>query len=62
MGESYRNDQELKRKRIFGEVVVVTRDAYAGLQSQLKWRHIKDMEQGKANIAPSLFSYFFDIY
>ncbi|MCB0565048.1 MAG: hypothetical protein KDD01_11790 [Phaeodactylibacter sp.] len=50
--------RSLKGRGYLVKVVVVTRDAYAGLQSQLKWRHIKDMEQGKANIAQAYFHIF----
>lgn len=50
--------RSLRGRGYLVKAVVVTRDAYAGLQSQLKWRHIKDMEQGKANIAQAYLHIF----
>ncbi|MCP3932130.1 MAG: glycosyltransferase family 2 protein [Bacteroidetes bacterium] len=40
------------------KVVVVTRDTYSGLQSQLKWQHVEDIEKGKSNITQAYLHIF----
>ncbi|MEL6970981.1 MAG: hypothetical protein AAFZ63_04705 [Bacteroidota bacterium] len=40
------------------QVVVVSRDTHSGLQSQLKWRHVRDLETGKANISQAYLHIF----
>ncbi len=38
--------------------VVVSRDTHSGLQSQLKWRHVKEPETGLANISKAYLHIF----
>lgn len=48
----------LRLRAYLVQVVVVTRDPYAALHSQLKWRHIKDLESGKRNISKAYLQIF----
>lgn len=48
----------LREREYAVHVIVVTRDTFAGLQSQLKWRHTRDIETGKANIKQAYLHIF----
>ena len=50
--------QILKERAYTVHVIVVTRDTFSGLQSQLKWRHTKDIKTGKTNIKKAYLHIF----
>ena len=48
----------LKERHYAVHVIVVTRDPFSAIQSQLKWRHVEDGEKGKANISRAYLHIF----
>ncbi|MEM9819879.1 MAG: hypothetical protein AAF985_02360 [Bacteroidota bacterium] len=50
--------RDLKSRGYQVKAVVVSRDTHSGLQSQLKWRHVKDEATGQANI-PKAYLHIF---
>ena len=48
----------LKERRYSVHVIVLSRDPFSAIQSQLKWRHVKDMEKGMANISRAYLHIF----
>lgn len=48
----------LKERHYAVHVIVVTRDPFSAIHSQLKWRHVKSMEKGKANISRAYLHIF----
>lgn len=50
--------RDLRSRGYLSYVIVVTRDTYSGLQSQLKWSHVEDIEAGQANISKAYLHIF----
>lgn len=48
----------LRERRYAVHVVVVTRDPFSAINSQLKWRHVKSLEKGKANVSRAYLHIF----
>ncbi len=48
----------LKERHYAVHVVVVTRDPFSAIHSQLKWRHVKSLEKGKANVSRAYLHIF----
>lgn len=49
---------DLKERGYQVKAIVVTRDTYAALQSQLKWQHVKNEEIGKEHISQAYLHIF----
>ncbi len=50
--------RDLRSRGYQTKIVVVSRDTHSGLQSQLKWQHVKDSQTGLANI-PKAYLHIF---
>lgn len=48
----------LKERHYAVHVIVVTRDPFSAIHSQLKWRHVKKLEKGKANVSRAYLHIF----
>jgi|GEM_PF-373730 len=48
----------LKERHYAVHVIVVTRDPFSAIHSQLKWRHVKSIEKGKANVSRAYLHIF----
>lgn len=50
--------RDLKSRGYLTTVIIVTRDTYSGIQSQLKWGHVVSLEEGKAKISQAYIHIF----